>query len=362
MIIRTILLAGFISCSAGLHAQTARDIHYGKDDKQVLDYWKAADPGSPVLIFIHGGNAWADKAGPFLEAGPEYFSKRGYAAVNINYRHPGNAGYPDAGTWPMPLRDLACAVAYVKRNVGMLNGDPNRVILVGYSAGGYLANVHGHTFHMDIRDPQCLHPQDLSVMAVVSMAAWRIGTEKKTLPPPDRIRFDDMEVLNFVNNKTKPVFFILHGTNDQKVGSVEPYVYYRTLRENKYPARMKILDGKGHAILFNQPGVCREIELFLDDLLEHRPLTPKSFTSDVKFDLNRSGGKLRITLPQKVKEAVTVRFFNGSKLQAGENQMFSGTQKQMLVDIPDELKNSPYFYVSVFSDSVCQILEVGPKP
>jgi acetyl esterase/lipase len=118
-----------------------RDIPYDKsaDDDQhtSLDIY-TADPveaGSPVMVFVHGGGfRVGDKASSKdLDPKPEYFtSKLGYVLISTNYRL-----LPE-GRYPRNVQDVANALAWVSDNIGRFGGDPERIFLMGHSAGASL--------------------------------------------------------------------------------------------------------------------------------------------------------------------------------------------------------------------------------
>jgi acetyl esterase/lipase len=118
-----------------------RDIVYddSADDDQYtsLDVY-TADPvqaGSPVMVFVHGGGfRVGDKASSKdLDPKPEYFtSKLGYILVSTNYRL-----LPE-GRYPRNVQDLANALAWVSDNIADFGGDPDRIFLMGHSAGAAL--------------------------------------------------------------------------------------------------------------------------------------------------------------------------------------------------------------------------------
>jgi acetyl esterase/lipase len=118
-----------------------RDIVYddSADDDQhtSLDVY-TADPmeaGSPVMVFVHGGGfRVGDKASSKdLDPKPEYFtSKLGYVLVSTNYRL-----LPE-GRYPRNVQDVANALAWVSDNIGRFGGDPERIFLMGHSAGASL--------------------------------------------------------------------------------------------------------------------------------------------------------------------------------------------------------------------------------
>lgn len=97
-----------------------------------------ADPveaGSPVMVFVHGGGfRVGDKASSKdLDPKPEYFtSKLGYVFVSTNYRL-----LPD-GRYPRNAQDVADALAWVADNIAQFGGDPDRIFLMGHSAGAAL--------------------------------------------------------------------------------------------------------------------------------------------------------------------------------------------------------------------------------
>jgi hypothetical protein len=144
------------------------------------------------------------------------------------------------------------------------------------------------------------------------------------------------------------------------VGSFDEFVYYRLLKEKGYQVRMKIIDGKGHAILFNQPEICNQIALFLDDLLKHRKLSSNKFLKDVKMDYNRLQHRILIDLPERVNDDIVVRFFDNNKMQVGTNIVFNGTKRHAQICLPAGLAPGGQFFVSAFSDHICQTLEVQP--
>jgi acetyl esterase/lipase len=122
-----------------------RDIVY--DDTASDDRFTSLDiytpdpvqPASPVMVFVHGGGfRVGDKASSKdLDPKPEYFtSKLGYIFVSTNYRL-----LPE-GRYPQNVQDLANALAWVSDNIAEFGGDPDRIFLMGHSAGaGLVAQV-----------------------------------------------------------------------------------------------------------------------------------------------------------------------------------------------------------------------------
>lgn len=89
---------------------------------------------APVLVFVHGGG-WSigDKA--LVNAKPAWAARNGWILVSVNYR------FSPAIEHPEHARDVAAAVAWVHGHAAEFGGDPERIALIGHSAGAHLAAV-----------------------------------------------------------------------------------------------------------------------------------------------------------------------------------------------------------------------------
>jgi len=85
-----------------------------------------------VVVFIHGGGWHSGRPGDYRFVG-RTLARKGYVVVLVGYRL-----VPD-GVYPKMLEDCAGALAWVRSNIAAYGGDPDRVILMGHSAGAYNA-------------------------------------------------------------------------------------------------------------------------------------------------------------------------------------------------------------------------------
>jgi arylformamidase len=110
------------------------DVAYGPGAGETLDIFPAAQPGAPVLVFIHGGY-WRslDKADHSFVA--PAFNAAGATVVVPNY-----ALCPTVTIEHITLQ-MAAAVAWVWRHAAQWGADPSRIALAGHSAGGHLATM-----------------------------------------------------------------------------------------------------------------------------------------------------------------------------------------------------------------------------
>jgi len=107
---------------------------YGEDARQVLDLYRLPGEGTrPVLVFVHGGGyVRGDKdITPRIYGNvARWFAAQGYLAANMEYR------LAPAAPYPAGAEALAAAVAWIRREAHRLRADPERIFLVGHSAGG----------------------------------------------------------------------------------------------------------------------------------------------------------------------------------------------------------------------------------
>jgi acetyl esterase/lipase len=117
--------------------ETRRDLSYGTHDGVSLigDFYVPKAPGKyPVVVAVHGGGWQGGSRAGYRYWGP-YLAERGIALYAIDYRllKPGQPSYPQA------VHDVRAAVQFVKSKAADLKIDPDRVGLMGDSAGAHLA-------------------------------------------------------------------------------------------------------------------------------------------------------------------------------------------------------------------------------
>ena len=106
-------------------------------ERHLLDVYspKRAAAGAaayPVVLFIHGGS-WTSGNKNFYSFVGRRLAKQGVVAVVINYRLAPGVHVPEQAA------DCARALAWTVQHIGQYGGDPQRVFVMGHSAGGGLA-------------------------------------------------------------------------------------------------------------------------------------------------------------------------------------------------------------------------------
>lgn len=102
-------------------------------ERQVLDvYAPDGAKNLPVVFWIHGGG-WQTGDKTQVQIKPRVFNERGFVFVSTNYRL-----LPQV-EMDVLIRDVAQALGWVHKNISQYGGDPNRIFVMGHSAGAQLA-------------------------------------------------------------------------------------------------------------------------------------------------------------------------------------------------------------------------------
>lgn len=112
-----------------------QNIAYGEKPRQALDVYvpdTKARTSRPVVVFFYGG-AWnGGKRQDYIFVA-QALASRGMVVVVPDYRLYPEVRYPDF------LSDCARAVAWTRREIARYGGDPERIFVMGHSAGAYNA-------------------------------------------------------------------------------------------------------------------------------------------------------------------------------------------------------------------------------
>ena len=120
------------------------------EDCLYLNIWKPVDAeGCPVLIYFNGGGLMAGSGSEPRYAG-DSLAHHGIVSITANYRegiigflaHPDlTAESPNHTSGNYGILDQAAAIKWVYDNIAAFGGDPNRITIVGESAGSFSVSV-----------------------------------------------------------------------------------------------------------------------------------------------------------------------------------------------------------------------------
>ncbi|MFO0877976.1 MAG: alpha/beta hydrolase [Gemmataceae bacterium] len=229
MLLPTLLLTAAVfaqapAASADASYTVKRDIPYARpaQPRQVLDVY-APQKGKqlPVVFWIHGGG-WQAGDKSSVQRKPQVFTDRGFVFVSTNYRLLPTV---DMGTL---IRDVAKSLRWVHEHIAEHGGDPQRIFVMGHSAGAQLAAIlctddrylkaEGLSLS-SIRGCVPVDGDTFDIPAIIEMAEtrWRVhglprakfGHREKFGNDPAKHR-DFSAVTHVARGKQIPPFLILH--------------------------------------------------------------------------------------------------------------------------------------------------------
>jgi len=234
-----------------------KDVEYGKggDKSLLLDLYmpEKLDQPVPGLIFIHGGG-WEQGNRNDYRYYTVRYAKRGYVVATITYRLSHEATYPAA------VQDAKCAVRWMRANAAKYHVDPDRIAVLGGSAGGYLSMMVGYTSDVPALEGDGGHGEHSSrVQAVVDIygptdldvpEARDAGAVKKFLPQAYEGKPELFKEASPLTHLTKddPPTLVIHGTVDDLVPIWQSDVLVEKLKELDIPVVYEKYEGWPHTM------------------------------------------------------------------------------------------------------------------
>jgi acetyl esterase/lipase len=133
-------------------------------DKDKLDlYLPEGRSNAPVIVSYYGNQLMGGDKDEDAYIGRR-FASAGFVTAVVNYRLSPGVSHP------AHIQDAAASFAWVKRRIAEYGGNPDRVFVIGYSAGGYLAALLS-TDHRYLAAHN-LSPRDIRGTVPVSAFYW----------------------------------------------------------------------------------------------------------------------------------------------------------------------------------------------
>jgi acetyl esterase/lipase len=252
-------ILALVFCSAALAADPAFEtgIEFANPDNQHLQL-NLARPAEgegpfPTVICIHGGGFRAGKREGW-DAMCKQLAARGYVAATITYRLAPK--YP----FPAAVEDSKAAVRWMRANAAKYHVDPDRIAVLGDSAGGHLTQFLAVTNNVHDFDGD----QNPGPSSAVQCAASFYGPCDFTKSYGKSV--DAAEVLPlFLGGNLEqqyrrhilasplywvtpdaPPILLLHGTKDLYVNYEQAILMRDRLKAAQVDVELLTLDGAGH--------------------------------------------------------------------------------------------------------------------
>lgn len=180
----------------------------------------------------------------------KWLNTLGISAFVLKYRLPSDLIMKDKSIGP--LQDAQEAIRMVRRNAEKWKLNPDKIGVIGFSAGGHLASTLATKFDEKVytpKDDTSARP-DFSILIypVISMqdAITHKGSKTNLLGENPSVEMTDKYSNEKQVNNTTPKTFIVHATDDKLVPVENSINYYLALKENNIPVEMHIYENGGH--------------------------------------------------------------------------------------------------------------------
>ena len=252
------------TCYAQPSYSTLKDVEFANVDSVSLRldaYMRPSDTPMPCIIYVHGGGFTSgDKSqiqGPLFEP----LMKLGFSYISVNYRLAPQVKYP------ILTDDVERAIAFVKTNSKRFNVNPDKLVLMGDSAGGLLVSYVG-----------AKHKPGNEVAGVISFFGEHdlinrvsenpCAVDGKTIPRPKggcisgglaaylgfkEVTEETRKILKAAScvthvHEKMPPYLLLHGTRDYGVPIEQSISMHQALRKQGNYSRLVSVVAGNHGI------------------------------------------------------------------------------------------------------------------
>lgn len=213
--------------------------------------------GTAVVICPGGGYSVIVFQGEGVSTAKE-FAKNGVAAFVLKYRLPDDSLEIDRTI--APLQDAQQAIKFVRENASKWGIEPNKIGIMGFSAGGHLASTGATHFQkalIENSNNTSLRPDfQILVYPVISMQKelTHIGSRNQLLGNDPSKEIVDLYSNELQVDENTPMAYITHAADDTTVDVDNSIFYFEQLRKHKVPVEMHIYPKGGHGFIFGRKG------------------------------------------------------------------------------------------------------------
>ncbi len=228
----------------------------GDDPKLLITRVKSAEPTAAVVILPgggYGGHAMGHEGYEFAQ----WFHSLGITSAICTYRLRGKGNDGKGYGHPAPMIDAQRAIQTLRSRAKELNIDPDRVGVIGFSAGGHLCSTVSTKFaeaKPDSDDPvqRVSSRPDFSILCYPVIGFDKPyshkGSQRNLLgenPDPELVASLSNE--DQVTKQTPPTF-LFHTQADTVVPVENSIEYYLACKRNGVPAEMHIFTEGRHGV------------------------------------------------------------------------------------------------------------------
>jgi acetyl esterase/lipase len=239
-----------------------RDVAYRDDTPRPCNLLDIAYPkehvkgGHPAIIFVHGGGWQSGSKSTFGATALPHYAEEGFVTASINYRLSGTAKFP------AQIEDVKAAIRWLRAHADKYNVNPDRIGLIGGSAGAHLVALAAVTSPKDgLEGDGPYLDQSSRVQCVVARSGIydlryeAIGDQGNNDPALFGLLGGTAKDEPDLAKKASPVVYldrddppmlIIHGTNDTRIPFRAATYMVEQLKKAGTPYEFIAIEGGGH--------------------------------------------------------------------------------------------------------------------
>uniref|UniRef100_A0A2N9J049 protein-S-isoprenylcysteine alpha-carbonyl methylesterase n=1 Tax=Fagus sylvatica TaxID=28930 RepID=A0A2N9J049_FAGSY len=245
-----LLMPGFLQVAFYyfFSSQVQRSVVYGDQPRNRLDLYLPAnsDEPKPVVIFVTGGawiigyKAWGSLLGLQL-------AERDIIVACVDYRN-----FPQ-GTISDMVKDASQGISFVCNHIAEYGGDPNRIYLMGQSAGAHISACA--LLDQAIKESESEKGESITwsvsqIKAYFGLSGGIMEGEKSLQQFSPEVKIQDSSIREAVSRL--PPITLFHGTSDYSIPSDASKTFVEALQRAGAQAKLVLYEGKTHTDLFLQ--------------------------------------------------------------------------------------------------------------
>ena len=210
-----------------------------------------------AVVICPGGGYWINAISHEGTDVARRFNEMGVAAFVVKYRIPNDATMENREIGP--LQDAQQALKVVRQRAAEWRVNPNKIGIMGFSAGGHLASTAGTHFAKSVIPDAGginLRPDFMILIyPVISFqdSVGHLGSREQLLGKKPAL-----EKKNYYSNELQvspetPPTFLVHASDDEVVKPQNSILFYQSLLKNKVAAELHLYQKGGHGFGMNNP-------------------------------------------------------------------------------------------------------------
>ena len=214
----------------------------------VLEYYAPAKATHDCAVVIFPGGGYSGRAPHEGDGYAKFLNENGIHAFVCEYR-------VKPASFPRPLLDARHAVRYVRAHAAEYGIDPNKILVMGSSAGGHLASLvstyRGELLGEDGDPLATIDPTPNGTILcypVIDMVGdyTHVGSRQNLVGDTDT-PFETISTCDIVDDRSPPAF-LWHTSADAGVPVANSYKYALALREKNIPAEVHVFPYGRHGL------------------------------------------------------------------------------------------------------------------